>query len=568
MYGRNRTLLILVNFACLGCFIRFAQLEFQSKHEATDRKLSPDEKIQIIKSVAVLESRRIDWDGLRERYHEYITETRRRRLSMEDYFLSTSSSEASLRSYVGKKVYGIDSHHLDETTVSETLNLATAGNRQNISIAVDDLDLPASVGDRTANVALDESNGTTMIGDPNVVVTVRDTNLTTGDGNQANDDAIGVDDDVIPNVSGEKNDTVSFEPSVAPLDQFISMSPSVESTKDGVPTETGSSVSEVPSIQATQGSVPTGQSATVSMFPSVGLTIDPTKGGTPTQNEDAVGLDDDLPQGNNPTSTPTTNTDAAGSNEPTSKPSDPSFSQIPTKIPSATPSAVIDTSRPSTTTSRPSTTPSQPTKPPSRRPTTKPSRGTSRPTPKPISSPNRVQSPVPTGNTQDIGGVVIPVYRYSRGNCPDKGSTGLACAPDNLAELCSKYDTRNRGSFSACLRACEPSFCCIHDAPEKTNPVAPTCHKDENCAQYAACYIVWWKIHDTIGPAPYLHLSQNDDFFNVDTLQNFTTDQAFYEQWAYHHWDNINELLSSALDDVESLQSLFANPMVWEPGHQ
>ena len=318
MYGRNRTLLILVNFACLGCFIRFAQLEYQSKHEATDRKLSPYEKMQIIKSVAVLESRRIDWDRLRERYHEYITETRRRRLSMEDYFLSTSSSEASLRSYVEKKVYGIDSNHLDETTVSETLDLATTGNRQNSSIAVDDLDLPPSVGDQTANVALDKSNGTTMIGDPNVVVTVRDTNLTPRDGNQTNDDAIGVDDDILPNVSGEKNDTVSLEPSVAPIDQFISMSPSVESTKDGV--------SEVPSIQATQGSVPTGQSATVSMFPSVGLTIDPTKGGTPTQNEDAVGLDDDLPQGNNPTSTPTTNTDAAGSNEPTSKPSDPSFS--------------------------------------------------------------------------------------------------------------------------------------------------------------------------------------------------------------------------------------------------
>jgi hypothetical protein len=169
-------------------------------------------------------------------------------------------------------------------------------------------------------------------------------------------------------------------------------------------------------------------------------------------------------------------------------------------------------------------------------------------------------------NEPDTGGVIIPVYRYNRGNSPDQGSMGLPCAPDDLADLCSRYDDRNRGSFSACLQACQPSFCCIHDAPEKTNSVAPTCHTDENCAQYAPCYIVWWKIHDTIGPAPYLHLSQSDDFFNVDTLQNVTTDPEFYGQWAYHHWRDINELLSTILNDVEDLQSLFANPMIWEPG--
>ena len=190
------------------------------------------------------------------------------------------------------------------------------------------------------------------------------------------------------------------------------------------------------------------------------------------------------------------------------------------------------------------------------------------PTRKPtIRKPTRVpmtQTIAPTARNPASGGVVIPVYTYDRGNCPKKGSTGLPCSPDNLAQLCSKYDKRDRGTFSACLKACEPSFCCIHDAPEATNSIAPTCNEDENCAQYAPCYIVWWKIHDTIGPAAFLRLSQSDDFFDVDQLQDVTSDRDFYAQWAYHHWDDINDLLNAILDDADGLQNLFANPSIWD----
>jgi hypothetical protein len=58
--------------------------------------------------------------------------------------------------------------------------------------------------------------------------------------------------------------------------------------------------------------------------------------------------------------------------------------------------------------------------------------------------------------------VMLPVYNYTKGNCPDSGDSPSAvpCAPDNLEELCDKYD--DEGSFRKCFEACIPSFCCIH----------------------------------------------------------------------------------------------------------
>lgn len=86
-------------------------------------------------------------------------------------------------------------------------------------------------------------------------------------------------------------------------------------------------------------------------------------------------------------------------------------------------------------------------------------------------------------------------YFYGRGRCPDTGRKGVPCAPSDLAQTCDKFDKRS--SFRRCLEACRPSFCCIHDA--KNNDRAVPCRDDENCAQYSYCYIVWWKLHDTVG---------------------------------------------------------------------
>ena len=71
---------------------------------------------------------------------------------------------------------------------------------------------------------------------------------------------------------------------------------------------------------------------------------------------------------------------------------------------------------------------------------------------------------LPTDDMFTIGneGIAIPIYNYTRGNCPDAGSSPRAvpCAPDNLSQICSKYS--GQGSFSACFDACRPSFCCVH----------------------------------------------------------------------------------------------------------
>ena len=64
----------------------------------------------------------------------------------------------------------------------------------------------------------------------------------------------------------------------------------------------------------------------------------------------------------------------------------------------------------------------------------------------------------------NFDGDVFDQYEYSRGNCPNAGSQGVPCAPDNLPLLCNKYN-REEGSFRACLDACKEAFCCVHNAP-------------------------------------------------------------------------------------------------------
>ena len=58
--------------------------------------------------------------------------------------------------------------------------------------------------------------------------------------------------------------------------------------------------------------------------------------------------------------------------------------------------------------------------------------------------------------------ITIPKYEYNKGNCPDAGdsSAKVPCAPDNLDQLCDKY--QDGSSFTKCWEACIPSFCCIH----------------------------------------------------------------------------------------------------------
>ncbi len=165
----------------------------------------------------------------------------------------------------------------------------------------------------------------------------------------------------------------------------------------------------------------------------------------------------------------------------------------------------------------------------------------------------------PPENTE----VLIPDYSYNLGNCPNAGSQGVPCAPANLSHICDKYQRDPpQSSLRACILACIPSYCCIHTAPKTTNPFSPTCHDDENCAQYAPCYIAWWKISDRVGPAYFIHLQQTDDFFNVANLTEVTTNNAFYQQVLFHHFQDIQPILQ-LIGTSASIQDVFANPGIW-----
>lgn len=649
---KNRLVTVAIAVAaCLACLISavFLDSSDRCRGKAGSAKLSYDEKMQIIKSVAVLESESIDWVLLRERYIEYSSSTvmrtidrgtgTRRRLQSNDDFLSQKGSFVSrllqlsrdagdgVRDQLGPRsldnleesrtlvsqslsvTFGarnvsriIDNDNvtveindlnvmvfmqnltvtatLDATVVSSPLNdmnrtealrggnlrVASMRNQENATISLGSLNASAIIGGENVTVNInglnltisrDGQNLTASIDDQNAVVTVGNVSATIKNTEQANDDAVGLDDDALPSVSV----ATSPEPSIAPGATTVSLSPSTTQSDVGVPSAGAVSVSEsrspTPSTMPTDGGILTTEPSDmlISSFPSPSIDGNTSISPSPSVAPVGTGVPSTTPANGSLSMSPSPSVEPTGVGVATKTPTptrDPTTADEPTSSPSSR------TRTPQSPTKKPTKRSPKPTIVSTQSPTKKPAVKT----PKPIGKPTR--APVPTSRNPNAGGVVIPTYVYDRGNCPEKGSTGLPCAPNNLAQLCSKYDSKNLGRFSTCLKACEPSFCCIHDAPEETNSIAPTCVEDENCAQYAPCYIVWWKIHDTIGPAAYLHLSQNDDFFDVDKLQDVTTDRNFYAQWAYHHWDNINDLLDNILDDEDGLQNLFANPFIWD----
>ena len=88
------------------------------------------------------------------------------------------------------------------------------------------------------------------------------------------------------------------------------------------------------------------------------------------------------------------------------------------------------------------------------------------PQPQPLAATRALQA-----GGDNFDGDVFGQYEYSKGACPNPGSLGVPCAPDNLPLLCNKYN-REDGSFRDCLEACKPAFCCIHNAPRDLNWVS------------------------------------------------------------------------------------------------
>ena len=270
---------------------------------------------------------------------------------------------------------------------------------------------------------------------------------------------------------------------------------------------------------------------------------------------------------------------------PTVTPNNIPTTSSPTNIPSSTPSSV-ESSAPSTTkipsslpttflTSRPSVS-IQPTKAgttrnPSQQPTLShhPSSG---PTPQESNQPSSFPSTKPsqTGTsspTTSVQPTLERIYRYDSGSCPNAGIRNVPCAEPGLRRICNRYD--EEGSFRRCWELCKPSFCCIHDA--ENNFEAISCSDDENCAQYAYCYIVWFHFHDTLGPATNLHITQEGvDFFDVNDDEVNGNDKFgndFFDELFFHHFDDVSEIIQEGtVNNVFEPERIFNDEKFWEIG--
>mmetsp|Transcript_21944 Transcript_21944/g.50646 ORF Transcript_21944/g.50646 Transcript_21944/m.50646 type:complete len:122 (-) Transcript_21944:118-483(-) len=120
--------------------------------------------------------------------------------------------------------------------------------------------------------------------------------------------------------------------------------------------------------------------------------------------------------------------------------------------------------------------------------------------------------------------------------------------------MCDKY---NSGAlFTDCLANCITSFCCIHDSDATR---APSCSGETNCRFFHPCYIIWFQLHDTIGPATYLRLDQSEVFFDIndDDFQQILVDNPdFFNQLFGHHFQT---------DDLPLTDDTFDNEDNWEP---
>lgn len=149
--------------------------------------------------------------------------------------------------------------------------------------------------------------------------------------------------------------------------------------------------------------------------------------------------------------------------------------------------------------------------------------------------------------------------------CNDPSATDVPCPPRNISQICDKY---NNGNFEDCFQTCKPSVCCTHDSKRAlTRSCAETA---PNCENWIPCYIVWWKLSDTVGPAPFLRLVQEDDFFNVDVNyikeeinfadeNNNVADILFYDQWFNRFIDDDENDLDDRMFEKEDLWIEYSN---------
>lgn len=148
--------------------------------------------------------------------------------------------------------------------------------------------------------------------------------------------------------------------------------------------------------------------------------------------------------------------------------------------------------------------------------------------------------------------------RRSPLKCPSPALKAV-CDPELDAEYPKGHPRVGEriANFKDCYNLCKSSFCCIHDSRSKE--VAPSCaHEYDNCPLYYPCYVVWWKLHDTAGPATYLDVEEDTMPFYKDVdlkwlALDWRKDLDFKYQLFGHHFDDDDGVFDedgSLIDDV------------------
>lgn len=182
--------------------------------------------------------------------------------------------------------------------------------------------------------------------------------------------------------------------------------------------------------------------------------------------------------------------------------------------------------------------------------------------------PDGQPTPRPSSPLVDGSSVPTPVVSEEspecRSGCIDcDPDSPLPCPRSDMKLVCDKqndtlYPPGNPrageriSNFFDCYDMCKPSFCCIHDSLSET--YSPSCADEyDNCPLYYPCYIIWWKLHDTIGPATYLRVEQDEPFYDgVDFSkleQYFVKDQDFFQQFFGHHFDGDDTPTDDTFED-------------------
>ena len=168
-----------------------------------------------------------------------------------------------------------------------------------------------------------------------------------------------------------------------------------------------------------------------------------------------------------------------------------------------------------------------------------------------------------TPTTSPLG----PPTPECREGCPDcDPDTPLPCPRSDMKKVCDKHNDElyppgsdrageQVSNFIDCYDMCKPSFCCIHDSDSQV--YSPSCAQEyKNCPLYYPCYIIWWKLSDTIGPATYMRVEQDEPFFedlNVDVLeQDSAQDQPFLQQLFGHHFNGDDAPSDDTFEDPDN----------------